>query len=163
MSKREYGLFVVILLLVTNVTTASVVYSLLYSVPAAAQATPSPTVDEPVLPKPDLKIPTRPEPSVVAPRDPIKVLDPDAAYTGQQYEVQKLKVSWVLTEIVTLQDGFGGTELRARFEGDSRIYREGDRLPGTHFTLKSICDGKDGAFIEVEGDLGIRVKLHLIR
>jgi hypothetical protein len=180
MSKSQYRLCVVILLLVTNLTTASVVYGLLYSVPAAAQVSSSPAKGEQDLPKPELVIPAQPELSVAAPRDPIKVLDPDAAYSNLQIEVQKLKSNWILSgiamfgkKVVSVKivdtDAPNGErivqgELEAWacfFAGNERFYREGDRLEGTPFTVKSIHFDTDGAFVEVEYDLGARVRLYM--
>ncbi len=133
--------------------------------------------------KPDLKMPAVLSFTVDAKglRDPLKVLDPDAAYQGQQDEVKNLKSKWLLrgiaiigTEIVkTYRKNPDGTEnpepetierdiWACFFDNNPRFYREGDRLEDTHFTVKSIHFDGESAFVEVEGDLGIRVKLHMI-
>jgi hypothetical protein len=135
------------------------------------------------LPKPELKVP-----EVVAftvdykgMRDPLKVLDPDAAYSNQQQEVQALRTKWQLRGIAiigreiikTFKKNEDGTEnpvpdlveqdiWACFFDANPRFYREGDRLEETHFTVKSIHFDGESAFVEVEGDLGIRVKLHMI-
>ncbi len=135
------------------------------------------------LPKPDLKVPAALSFTVDTKgmRDPLKVLDPDAAYSGQQDEVKTLKVKWALRGIViggieivkTYKKNPDGTENPVPeqiereiwvcfFDNNPRFYREGDRLEDTHFTVKSIHFDAEGAFVEVEGDLGIRVKLHMI-
>lgn len=164
MSKSQYGLSVAILLIVTNLTTASIVYGLLYSVPAAAQVSSSPANSEPNLPKPELKIPAQTEQSAAVPQDPLKVLDYDnAPGPHSPYEVRLLKSKWQLAGVTLVHvEGSpqGEVVMVCFFKGNPRFYREGDRLEETHFTVKHLHSEKDKTYVEVEGDLGIRVKLH---
>lgn len=114
-------------------------------------------------------------------RDPLKVLDPDAVYSGQQQEVKALREVWKLRGIAiigkeiikTYKKNEDGTDnpipdqveqeiWACFFDANPRFYREGDRLEETHFTVKTIHFDAENAFVEVEGDLGIRVKLYMI-
>lgn len=146
--------------------------------PAAGQ--PAAPVD---LPKPELKVPLLPGFSVDLKtlRDPLLVLDPDAAYPGSQEEIERIKREWDLRgiaivgkeQVKTFKKRPDGSEdpnpeiverdiWACFFHHTPRYYREGDRLDGTHFVVETIHFTAEGAFVEVVGDQGIRIKLQMI-
>lgn len=179
MSKSQYALYVAILLFVTNLTTASVVYGLLYSVPAAAQVSSAPAKGEPILPKPDLTIPPQIEQTSSWSPDPMRVIEP-GSYYRPGIERAELHAKWKLRGIAMIgneiikvlkknQDGTDSAEAEAKevaiwvcfFADNPRYYRVGDRLEETHFTVTHIHFDNAQAYVEVEGDLGLREKLPL--
>lgn len=114
-------------------------------------------------------------------RDPLKVLDTDASYPLHQKEVQMIRETWRLTGIAIMgkeivktykrnEDGSENPEpviiereiWACFFANNPKYYREGDRLEGTHFVVKTIHHEPDGAYVEIEGDMGLRVKLQMI-
>lgn len=135
------------------------------------------------LPKPELKVPLLPGFSVDLKtlRDPLKVLDTDAAYPGSQEEIERIKKEWELRgiaivgkeQIKTYKKKADGSEdpnpeivereiWACFFHHTPRYYREGDRLDGTHFVVETIHHTAEGAYVEVVGDQGIRIKLQMI-
>lgn len=167
MSKRQYMVLATILLLVTNLTTASVVYGLLYSVPAAAHIESSRTaLFEPVLPKTEMQLPVRTELIVSAPRDPLRILDgDDLPGPSASYESSWLKSNWQLAGIMRIHvDGSpeGEVVMVCHFKEKPRYYREGDRLDGTHFTVDRLCNENDQVYVDVVSGSGYRVRLHLL-
>lgn len=114
-------------------------------------------------------------------RDPLKVLDTDASFPMHKELLAAIKQLWVLrgiavigTEIVKTYNKLpGGGEdpvpqmvereiIACFFANNPRFYREGDRLEGTYFVVSSIHHSADGAYVEIEGDMGLRVKLQMV-